>query len=145
MKKRAVVGGSVVSKTVNGLQKEIFMSLTSDSELSALIGANKIFDHPIKKTNAPYIIMANWQVNDWSTDIDYAEEHLFILEVWDKLPSRKRLQEITQQVIENLHDKDLELDFGTLVNLRFENTFLTSQGSTKLQLARLNFRAVVEF
>lgn len=127
------------------LQNAIYQTLNNDGAITSLIGVGNIFDHEIKNANYPYISIENWQSSDWSTDSDLGEEHLFDILVYEDKSARKSLQDITQKVILILHDQPLSLDGGTLINLRFENAFFDEQGRNKLQVARLKFRAKIEY
>lgn len=127
------------------LQKTIYQTLNNDSAITALIGVGNIFDHEIKDANYPYISIENWQVSDWSTDNDFGEEHLFDVLIFEDKSSRNSLQNIAQKVILVLHDQPLSLDVGTLINLRFESASFDELGRNKLQVARLKFRAKIEY
>ena len=133
-----------MSKTARAMQKAIFETLNSDTALTSIIGADQIFDHQITKANPPYIILSNWQVSDWSTSTEDGEEHGFSVEIWTDDRGRKSAQEIAGIVINLLHDQSPSIENSHIVNLRYENAFFSSEGDIKLQLTRLNFRAVVE-
>lgn len=134
-----------MGQTDSFLQKSVFETLTEDASLISLIGVDKVFSHIISKTDFPYIVISNWQSEDWSTSSDGGDLHRFEIDVWDDKPSTLLQQNIASKIIELLHDQPLELGFGNLVNLRFENSSLSVQGSTKLQPLNLEFRATIEF
>jgi hypothetical protein len=127
------------------LQKTIFETLQADAPLTALTGADKVFSHITSKTDLPYILICNWRSEDWSTSSENGDLHRFDIEVWDDAPSLVFRQEIGSKITELLHEQSLALDFGHLVNLRLENSFLSMQDNTKIQPLRLKFRATVEF
>lgn len=134
-----------MTMTAGYLQKAIYQTLNNDSAIITLIGESNIFDHEIKNANYPYISIENWQTLDWSTDGDLGEEHLFDILIYDDKSARKDLQNIAQKVILTIHDQPLSLDVGEVINLRFENAFFDEEGRNKLQLARLKFRAKIEY
>lgn len=127
------------------LQKAIFETLNEDAALKALIGEDKVLSHVRLKTDFPYIVICNWQTEDWSTSTEKGELHRFDIDVWDDNPSTLSQQNIASKIIELLHDQPLELVLGNLVNLRFENSVHNTQGSKKLQPLSLKFRATIEF
>lgn len=134
-----------MTMTAGYLQKTIYQTLNNDSAITSLIGLGNIFDHEIKDAIYPYISIKNWQVSDWSTDGELGEEHVFDVLIYEDKSAQKSLQNIAQKVILALHDEPLSLDVGALVNLRFENAFFEEEGRNKLQLARLKFRAKIEY
>lgn len=127
------------------LQKKLFETLQADAPLTALLGADKVFSHITSKTDLPYVLICNWRSEDWSTSSENGDLHRFDIEVWDDAPSMVLRQDIGSKIIELLHEQSLELDFGHLVNLRLENSFLSVQDNTKIQPLRLKFRATIEF
>lgn len=133
-----------MSTTASALQKAIFQTLNSDTQLTTIIGSNQIFDHQITKADPPHIVLTNWQVSDWSTSSEDGEEHRFSVEIWSDEKGKKQVQEIAEIVISLLHDQSPQIDNSHIVNLRYENAFFSSEGTIKVQLARLNFRAAVE-
>lgn len=133
-----------MSKFANSLQKSIYEKLSSSSELELIIGVGKIIDHHIINKEYPYISITNWRAIDWSTDSESGEDIQFDIDIWDDQASQKQLKDISSLVTSLLHDQVLDLDVGTLVNLRFENVFFQNQGGTKLQSAKLRFRAKIE-
>lgn len=134
-----------MGRTDSYLQKSVFETLKVDASLTSLIGADRVFTHVTSKTEIPYILICNWRSEDWSTSSEYGDLHRFDIEVWDDAPSMVLRQEIGSKVIELLHEQPLELDFGHLVNLRLENSFLSVQDHSKIQPLRLKFRATIEF
>ncbi|MEO9460515.1 MAG: DUF3168 domain-containing protein [Lentilitoribacter sp.] len=127
------------------LQKSVFETLNQDASLISLMGSDKVFSHVTSKTDLPYIVISNWQTEDWSTSSDRGDLHRFEIDIWDDKRSTLVQQNIASRIIELLHDQPLELGFGNLVNLRFENSSLSIQGSNKLQPLNLKFRATIEF
>lgn len=127
------------------LQKTIFETLNEDTDLLALIGEDKVLSHVRLKTEFPYIVICNWQTEDWSTSTEKGELHRFDIDVWDDNPSTLSHQNIGSKIIDLLHDQPLSLDVGNLVNLRFENSVHNTIGSTKLQPLSLKLRATIEF
>lgn len=134
-----------MTMTSSSLQKSIYQTLNYDSAISALIGMDNIFDHEIKDAKYPYISIENWQSLDWSTDRELGEEHLFDILIYEDNSGRKNLQNISQKVMMALHDQPLPLDVGELVNLRFERALFDEEGRKKIQVARLSFRAKIEY
>lgn len=131
-------------KLAEPLAKAVYQSLNGDLELTNLIGVDQIFDHQAKGANYPYILMVNWNSSDWSFDGYDGEEHRFDLEIYDDQPSLQSVRDIACLVEGVLHDQNLTLTSGTLVNLRLENSFFQTQRRTNIQLSRLKFRAKTE-
>ncbi|MBO6918241.1 MAG: DUF3168 domain-containing protein [Rhizobiaceae bacterium] len=134
-----------MARTDKYLQQALYETLHADASLTALMGGNKVFSQIALNTEFPFILICNWRSEDWSTSSDNGELHHFDFEIWDDAASSLLRQNLGSRIYELLHEQSLELDFGHLVNLRFENSFLSVQDHTKLQPLRLKFRAAIEF
>jgi hypothetical protein len=130
------------------LQQAVFAALTADAALTALLGANRIYDDVPQGSALPYLALGQTSVRDWSTGgdpgTDSGTEHSFTVHAWSKARGKKEAHEILAAVRAALHDQPLALTGHRLINLRHETSDVRRDpdGETVHGLAR--FRAVTE-
>lgn len=130
--------------SANALQKAVVERLAGDPDVSAIIGAGRIFDRLITRAEPPYLVLGEAMVTDFSTGDSDCSEHRFEIEAWTKQNGRKQAIELADAVRAALHDADLALEDAVLINLRHERTLARRAPKTGLHVARLRFRAVTE-
>ena len=130
------------------LQQSIFAALTADSALSALLGANRIYDDVPQGTALPYPTLGQTIERDWSTggdpETDAGAEHLLTLHVWSNTRGKRQTHEILAAVRTTLHDAPLSLAGHRLVNLRHEFSEARRTPDGEAIHATARFRAVTE-
>ena len=130
------------------LQQSVFSALTADAALTALLGADRIYDDVPQGSPLPYLTLGQSTVRDWSTGgdpgTDDGNEHVLTLHVWSDARGKKQASEIIGAVRTALHDQPLTLVGHRLVNLRheFSEARRDPEGATIHAIAR--FRAVTE-
>ncbi len=126
------------------LQQAIFSTLSADAALTALIGADRVFDDVPQDSPLPYVTLGPVTAQDWSTGSEDGTEHLLTVHVWSGARSKKQAHEILGAIRAALHDAPLSLGGHTLINLRHERSDIrrAPDGETIHGLAR--FRAVTE-
>lgn len=130
--------------STNQLQKAVVERLSADPAILAITGTGRIFDRRITRAEPPYLVLGEAESRDFSTGEDEGTEHRFEIEAWTKQNGRKQAVELADTVRAALHDADLALEEGALINLRHERTVSRRVPKTGLHLARLRFRAVTE-
>ncbi|MAY60922.1 MAG: hypothetical protein CML29_01810 [Rhizobiales bacterium] len=130
--------------SANALQRAVFERLTSETGVSALAGADRIFDGRPERIEPPYVTFGDWRIEDWSTGTEDGAEHRFEIEVWSEVRGRKQAAELADAVRKALHDAALTLPGFHLVNLRHLRTRTGRDTKSRHIRARLEFRAVLE-
>jgi len=130
--------------SANELQKAIYTALASDTAVTAMCGPDKVFDgRPVRK-DLPYLNFGNWRIFDNSTVSEPGTEHRFAIEVWSEKNGHFEAAAIADAVVSALHDQPLVVGSQILVNLRHERTSTSRVNRSRLYLARVEFRAVLE-
>jgi hypothetical protein len=83
-----------------------------------LIGSDKVFDHAPQGTAEPYVVFAETETRDWSTQTHEGHEHLVTLNGWVRARGRKAALEIADAVDTALDGAALTLTDHRLVSLR---------------------------
>ena len=126
----------------------MFATLAADSAITALIGADRIYDDVPQGAPKPYLTLGQTTVRDWSTGgdpgTDDGNEHLITLHVWSDVRGKKQASEIAAAVRTALHDQPLTLIGHRLVNLRHEFSEARRDPDGATIHATVRFRAVTE-
>ena len=112
----------------NALQAGIYTRLNNYSALTAVIGANKVFDHVPQGTVAPYVMIGDDTAIDWDTKSKFGWEFTLTIHVWDfEKKGRKSVKTLLGHVFDALHQQEANVTVSgfTLVTLRreFQQTF----------------------
>lgn len=81
------------------LQGRLIAALAADSALTALIGANAVFDAPPKEKAVPYVAIARHDVLARDGDVAPGHEHRLLLHVWANEASRKAVLAIVDRLV----------------------------------------------
>ncbi len=136
-------GFSTVSASL-ALQAAIFSALTADVELTALVGAPRIFDDVPPGTPYPYITFGQTSERDWSTSTEPGSEHTVTLHVWSKERGRRQAHRIGMALRSALVETPLILIGHRLINLRHEFSESRRESDGETYRALVRFRAVTE-
>lgn len=128
----------------NALLSAIYTRLSSDGDLTGLIGTNGISDRLLPRPKLPGITFGECTSRDYSTDATSGAEHLLTIEIWSDAQGRKELNAIAERVRMLLHDAQLEPDDAVLVNLQHRSTRIRRVMKTGYFRAEALFRAVTE-
>jgi hypothetical protein len=126
------------------LQKAIFLSLTTDTALTALLGGGRIYDNVPRGAEYPYVTFGQISSRDWSTGTDEGEEHGVTLHVWSEAAGRRQTQSIVAALRDRLHDAALSLATHRLVNLQHEFSEVRREAGGEGHRGIVRFRAVTE-
>ena len=126
------------------LQRGIYQALAGSSEVTALLGGVRIYDHAPQGASFPFITLGQSVVRDWSTGTEDGAEHDLTLHVWSRTGGKKQVHEIVEAIRGALHDQPLVLADHHLINLRheFSEARLDPDGDTFHGIVR--YRAVTE-
>lgn len=81
------------------LQAALVAALAADSELTALIGAEAIFDAPPKGRRPPYVTVARHDVLPRDGDLAPGHDHRVLVHAWSAEASRKAVLAIADRVL----------------------------------------------
>lgn len=104
-----------------GLQATLVAALVNDAALTALIGADAVFDAPPKGRRPPYLVVARHDVLPRDGDIAPGHEHRVVLHAWAAEASRKAALVIAERVIEVALGANLDGDL-IVTHRRHERT-----------------------
>ena len=126
------------------LQSNIYQALTNSSELTSLLGGDRIYSQAPPAAQFPFITVGQTVNLDWSTGTDEGAEHSLTLHVWSRADGAREVHEILEMIRTVLHDQLLALEDHYLVNLRHEfmEARLDPDGETMHGIVR--YRAVTE-
>ena len=126
------------------LQRNIYQALTNSSELTSLLGGDRIYSQAPPAAQFPFITLGQTVNLDWSTGTDEGAEHSLTLHVWSRADGAREVHEILEMIRTVLHDQLLALEDHYLVNLRHEfmEARLDPDGETMHGIVR--YRAVTE-
>nr|WP_298100737.1 DUF3168 domain-containing protein [uncultured Shinella sp.] len=126
----------------SALQKAIFVRLSGDVALTALIGGNAVTDRRPSAPTAPLVVIAGIDSSDHSTATEPGEEHDVTLDIWSDAAGHRQAQTIAAAVRMALHDAALTLGGHRLVFLFHRETRV--ERDDRFHRAKMQFRAVTE-
>jgi hypothetical protein len=126
------------------LQRGIYQTLASSSDLSALLGGPRVYDDPPQAASYPFVSLGQSLVRDWSTGTEDGAEHLLTLHVWSQSGGKKEAHAIIEAIRAVLHDQPLMLVDHQLVNLRHEFSEARQDPDGDTYHGIVRYRAVTE-
>lgn len=81
------------------LQGALVTALKSDAALTAIIGADGVFDAAPNGRPTPYVVIARHDVVQRDGDGTPGQEHRLLLHCWGDQPSRKRAVDMAERVV----------------------------------------------
>ena len=88
-----------MSHPIIALQGPLVVALRADSALTALVGADAVFDGPPAGKRAPYVTIARHDVLRRDGDVAPGHEHRVLVHAWSSEASRKAVLAIAERVI----------------------------------------------
>ena len=134
-----------MSDAILPLRRVIHAHLSSDAELTALIGTGRVHDEPPRAESGLYIVHGEVSAEDWSTGSDRGCEQKLSLVVWagESASSRKAL-EAAACIVAGLEGAGLAPEGHRLINFGWLSSKLARDPKTHLPTVTLTFRAVTE-
>lgn len=125
------------------LQTAVFSALNS-ATINDISGSDvSVFDFVPVDTSYPYIALGEETGNNISAkDVDIFEYTLNI-DIWSQYRGKKEIKLIMNQINTLLHDVNLSLSSGSLVNLKQEFTATFTEPDNLTRHGVIRFRAVV--
>ena len=103
----------------SALQRACFHALSADPDLTALLGADRVFDRVPERVRPPYLVLGQSMVSDWSTATEDGEAIVFFIHVWSKSSDREQCH-AAQEEVKRVLEGALSLPAANLVALRFQ-------------------------
>ena len=126
------------------LQRSIYQALVNSSELTLLLGGDRIYSDVPPAAQFPYITLGQTVNLDWSTGTEDGTEHSLTLHVWSRAGSSVEVHEIIQVIRMLLHNQPLTLEDHYLINLRHEFTEARLDADRETLHGIVRYRAVTE-
>ncbi len=126
------------------LQAEIFSILSANTQLSALIGAGRIYDDVPPGKKPPYVTFGKSLHADWSTDTETGMEHEIELHAWSQGNGRKEIFNIQQIIHTALQNLGGAMTDHHLVNFTLEHSQVEMRDKHRAFRGISRFRAVTE-
>lgn len=126
------------------LQKAIFARLAADASLTAVLGANKVFDHAPADVAFPYATFGRTSLFDWSTDLDGGSEQIFTIHIWSKRQGKRETLRAMDAMRLALDGMPPLSDGFHLVLLRLEDADVRYDEAEAVHHGLMRFRALVE-
>lgn len=134
-----------MSDAALALREAVHARLTSDAELSGLLGGARLHDEPPRAATGPYLVFARWETDDASAAERRMTSHGFDIAVWGAQGAgTARSLAIGARIEALLHDATLPLAGHALVFLYWDSSATTRDERSKLPRLTLSFRALTE-
>jgi hypothetical protein len=126
------------------LQKAVFSKLSGDAPVTALLGANRIYNDVPRAAVLPYVTLAGSAIRDWSTGSEDGHEHVLTIGIWSRANGEREVHRVLSAIEDALHDHDLALENHHLVNLRAEFSEVRRDADGETSRGTLRLRAITE-
>lgn len=90
------------------LQATLIPALRADAALTALLGADAVFDAPPRDRHPPYVVIARHDLLPRDGDAAPGHEHRLLIHVWARQPSRRAAVAIVEAVVAVAMDASLD-------------------------------------
>lgn len=129
---------------ISAFQTALVTLFGNDTELTALLGGDKLFDSPPRRQKPPYVIIQRHDVTAHDGDLTPGWDHRLVLGCWSDAASRKTVLAIAARILalagaEALSGPDLRVTL-----LRHERTETLIDPKTGQARANLVLRAFSE-
>ena len=126
------------------LQGAIYSALAASTDLTNLIGANRIYDNVPSNQAPPYLTFGRSLHADWSTDTENGMEHEIELHAWTRENGRKQIYLIQEVLIDVLATLSGPMNEHHLVNFTHEQSEIEAREKFQAFIGISLFRAVTE-
>jgi hypothetical protein len=126
------------------LQTALYTALTTNADLTTLLGGPRVYDDAPQATTFPYITFGQSIVRDAATSTEPGDEHIVTIHVWSRAPGRRETQSILDQIRSLVHDRALTLTNHRLINIRHEFSDIRRDPDGETLHGLLRLRAVTE-
>tara|TARA_B100000780_G_C20923725_1_gene368076 strand:- start:249 stop:650 length:402 start_codon:yes stop_codon:yes gene_type:complete len=124
------------------LQTAIFSRLSTDNNLTAVLGA-KVFDDIPENTSYPYVQLGEDTAIDYSTKDSTGSEVSVNLDVWSRYRGSLEAKNIMDRIHTLLHDSSLSVTGSNFINMRFEFSDIIRDPDGITRHGVMRFRAIM--
>lgn len=124
------------------LQKAVFLRLSGDSALAALVGG--VYDRVPQDANFPYVSIDPLKGTDWSTKTTRGMEFEVQVNVWSREGGKKQAATIMEQIFALLHDASFSVENNTLVLSRLAHSTVNVEKDGWTYAGIMQFRMLLE-
>lgn len=128
----------------SALRKSLYACLTGDAPLLGLLGGTFVYDEVPRAKSAPYLVIGEGGVKDWSTSLDRGHEHLLQIAVWSEQGGAGEANAIAHAAQRALEAMPPSLEGHHLVNIAVTGIDVKREANGRLIKAALRIRAVTE-
>ena len=134
-----------MSEAILALRAAIQARLEADAALTALIGADRIFDEAPRAMRGLYVVHGEVEARDWSARTERGCEQELAIVIWAaQSSSARQALEAAGLIVAALGEVDLAPEGHNLVNLRWLSSRLAREPRNGLPSVTVRFRAVTE-
>lgn len=126
------------------LQKAIYNTLSGDTEMTAELGANSIYDVVPEQAVPPYVSFGTATHADWSTGTETGTEHTIEINIWSDRRGRRQALRTSAIAERLLKDLSGPIQDHVLINFQHVSTEISRNHDQELFRGKLTFRAVTE-
>lgn len=114
--------------------------LTAYAPLTALVGANKIYNHPPQNLAFPFIVTRLTDIVDWSTKTDQGFEGYLVADLWTDVHGDVTVLNLFNAVNACLQDQPLTLTAGQNVIIRHESSATQTDADGNAHVTTCRYR-----
>jgi hypothetical protein len=129
---------------VLALRKAMLASLSAEPDLTSLLGGPKIFDEAPRSAEPPYVIFADAQLRDWSSQLSTGAEQFVVISIYSTQRGVREAIDIGQRIVDLLNEAPLALQGHRLIDLRFLAMETRREQNGRFARVNLRFRATTE-
>jgi hypothetical protein len=126
------------------LCKAIRARLSADSALVAALGAAKIYDEAPRGAAAPYVLLSEAKLRDWSTSDSGGAEQLLTITVVSIERGTAEALTLGDRIVARLDEAPLGLEGHVLIDLRHQGSETRREQNGRFARVDLRFRATTE-
>lgn len=126
------------------IQAAVYSTLIANTDLTNVIGGDRIFDDVPPTAKPPYITFGKSTHDDWSTDTLGGMEHEIELHIWSRKNGRKEVFQLQEIVIDAISTLGGPLGNHHLVNFTHEQSEIEMRDKHRAFRGISRFRAISE-
>lgn len=126
------------------LRKAIRARLSADSALVAALGAAKLYDEAPRGAAAPYVLLSEAKLRDWSASDSRGAEQLLTITVISIERGVAEALTLGERIVALLDEAPLTLEGHILIDLRHQSSETRREQNGRFARVDLRFRATTE-
>ncbi|WP_036296821.1 DUF3168 domain-containing protein [Methylosinus sp. PW1] len=134
----------MTNSPIIALRKAIRVRLSADSALVAALGAAKIYDEAPRGAAAPYVLLSEARLRDWSTSDSRGAEQLLTITVVSIERGTAEALTLGDRIVALLDEAPLALEGHVLIDLRHQGSETRREQNGRFARVDLRFRATTE-